>query len=184
MLAIMSVSDANNLVHNFNWHNPSWDLFIFLFWAVASIMYAFAAGRGRAISLLMSLYIAKLLVLQAPWLTNAINGKFPSALLSLQQLVSFLVIFILAFVLLSRYAFRTSLDSRHLGSVPFTMAFSFLQVGLLINTILSYLAIAGRTFSPLVTLIFVSDVANFLWTIAPLTLLILLGRLFADRHEL
>ncbi len=180
----MSFADVNQLIHNFNWHNPSWDLFIFLFWAVASIMYAFAAGRGRVISLLMSLYISKLLVLQAPWLTNAINSKLPSTLLSLQQLVTFLIIFILVFILLSRYAFRTSLDSRHLASVPFNVVFSFLQIGLLINTILSYLAIAGRSFSPLVNLIFVSNVSNLLWTLLPLAFLIFLGRSVTDRHEL
>jgi hypothetical protein len=75
MLALMSVTDANSLVNNFDWRTPSWDLFIFLFWGVASVFYAFAAGRGRIISLLMSLYIAKLMVYQAPWLTNAIDQK-------------------------------------------------------------------------------------------------------------
>ncbi|HYV33599.1 MAG TPA: hypothetical protein VE973_02020, partial [Candidatus Limnocylindria bacterium] len=102
MLEIISVSQANNILHSFNWHNPSWDLFIFLFWGGASLLYAFAAGRGRVIALLMSLYIAKLLVLQAPWLPNAINKQLPSSLFSLQQLVSFLIIFVLLFVLLSR----------------------------------------------------------------------------------
>ena len=66
----MSVADANQLIQNFNWHNPSWDLFILLFWAVAGIIYAFASGRGRVISMLMSLYIAKLLVL--PSLVSAL----------------------------------------------------------------------------------------------------------------
>ena len=144
----MSVADANNLVSGFNWHQPSWDLFIFLFWGVASVFYAFAAGRGRIISMLMSLYIAKLLVLQAPWLTNAINQKLPGSFASLQELVSFLLIFVVLFVLLSRYAFRTSADGRHFGSIPFTLVFAILQIGLLINTILGYLALSGKTFSP------------------------------------
>lgn len=180
----MSVADVNNLVHSFNWHSPSWDLFIFLFWAVAGVMYAFAAGRGRVISLLMSLYISKLLVLQAPWLATAINSKLPGSLFSLQQLVSFLLIFIILFILLSRYAFRTSADGRHLSSFPFVVIFSFLQVGLLINTILSYLAVSGKSFSPLVSLIFVSDMASFTWLLLPLGFLVLLGRIVTDRHEI
>ncbi len=180
----MSVADASNLINGFNWHTPSWDLFIFLFWAVASVFYAFAAGRGRSISMLFSLYIAKLLVLQAPWLTNAINQKLPSNLASLQQLISFLVIFVVIFILLGRYAFRTSADGRHFGSIAFTLIFSFLQIGLLINTILSYLAVSGKSFSDLVTFIFLSNASGFIWLIAPLIFLIILGRSVADPSEI
>ena len=183
MLAIMSVSDANNLVHGFNWHTPSWDLFIILIWGVASVFYAFAAGRGRIISLLFSLYIAKLLVLEAPWLATAINNKLPSNFASLQQLVSFLLIFIVLFILLSRYAFRTSADGRHFGSIPFTIVFALLQIGLLINTILGFLAVSGKTFSPLITIIFLSNGAAFVWLLLPLVFLIILGRSIADPTE-
>jgi len=183
MLSLISVSDANNLLHNFNWHSPSWDLFILLIWGVASVFYAFAAGRGRIISLLFSLYIAKLLVLQAPWLTNAINNKLPSSFASLQQLVSFLLIFIILFILLSRYAFRTSADGRHFGSIPFTLVFAVLQIGLLINTILGFLAVSGKTFSPLITFIFLSNASAFIWLLLPLGFLIILGRSIADPTE-
>ena len=179
----MSVSDANNLVHSFNWHSPSWDLFILLFWAVASLFYAFAAGRGRIIVMLFSLYIAKLLVLEAPWLTNAINQKLPGSLASVQQLVSFLLIFVVLFILLSRYAFRTSADGRHFGSIAFSLIFAVLQVGLLINTILGYLAVSGRTFSGLINLIFLSNSSGFFWLLAPLVFLIILGRSIADPTE-
>lgn len=183
MFSVISVSDANSLLHGFNWHQPSWDLFVFLIWGAASVFYAFAAGRGRIISLLFSLYIAKLMVFEAPWLTNAINQKLPSGLASLQQLVSFLIIFALLFMSLSRYAFRTSADGRHFGSIPFTLVFAILQIGLLINTILGYLAVAGKNFSPLISLIFLSGASNFIWLVAPLLFLIILGRSVADPTE-
>ena len=183
MFVNIDINQANNLVHNFNWHSPSWDLFILLFWGVASAIYAFSAGRGRVISLLMSLYIAKLLVLQAPWLTSALNQKLPSGLSSIQQLVSFLIIFIVLFVLLSRYAFRTSADGRHFGSIIFTLIFAVLQIGLLINTVISYLSPTSGTFSPLISLLFISGAANFIWLILPLIYLIILGRSIADPTE-
>ncbi|MDR3642299.1 MAG: hypothetical protein P4L74_01560 [Candidatus Doudnabacteria bacterium] len=184
MLAIITVDGANQIIHNFNWHTPSWDLFILLFWAVASIFYAFSAGRGRIISLLMSLYIAKLFVLQAPWLGNSVGQALPNTLSSIQQLVSFLIIFVILFVLLSRYAFRTSADGRHFTAIPFAIVFAVLQVGLLINTILSYLAVSGKTFSDLITLIFLSGPADFIWLVAPLVFLIILGRAVADPNEI
>jgi hypothetical protein len=183
MLALITVTQANSMVHSFDWKTPSWDLFVFLFWAIASAFYAFSAGRGRIISLLMSLYITKLFVLQAPWLSNAINQKLPGSLSGIQQLVSFLIIFILIFILLSRYAFRTSADKGHLASIPFALIFSVLQVGLLINTILGYLAVSGRTFSPLVTTIFLAPPADFIWLTLPLLFLILLGRVISSPEE-
>ncbi len=183
MLSLISPAEANLLIHNFNWRSPSWELFIFLFWGVAAVFYAFSAGRGRIISLLMSLYIAKLMVLEAPWLSNAINQKLPGNLASMQQLISFSLIFILLFVLLSRYAFRTSADGRHFSSIPFTLVFSVLQVGLLINTVLVYLSVSGLYFSPLINLIFVSGGAGFFWLLAPLVFLIVLGRSVADPTE-
>ncbi len=179
----MSVSDANNLISSFNWHNPSWDLFIFLGWGVASVMYAFSTGRGRSISLLFSLYIAKLMVLEAPWLNSALDNRLPSTLASLQQMVSFLIIFVLLFILLSRYAFRTSADGRRFGSIAFILVFSVLQVGLLISTILGFLAISGQTFSPLVTFMFISGPSGFVWLILPLLFLIFLGKSIAHRSE-
>ncbi|MBI5530668.1 MAG: hypothetical protein HY918_04170 [Candidatus Doudnabacteria bacterium] len=181
---MISTNEANQLIQNFNWHTPSWDLFIILFWGVASVFYAFAAGRGRIISLLMSLYIAKLLVLEAPWLTSAINQKLPSSFASLQQLVSFLIIFVALFILLSRYAFRTSADGRHFGSIPFALVFAVLQVGLLINTILGFLAVSGKTFSPLVSFLFLSNSSGFIWLLLPLVFLIVLGRSIADPNEI
>jgi hypothetical protein len=87
------------------------------------------------------------------------------------------------FVLLSRYAFRTSADGRHFGSIIFTLAFAVLQVGLLINTILSYISPAPGTFSSLISLIFISPTANFIWLILPLLYLIILGRSIADPTE-
>lgn len=179
----MSVSEANSLVNSFNWNQPSWDLFIFLFWAVASVFYAFAAGRGRIVVLLMSLYIAKLMVYEAPWISNAINQQLPSSFASLQQLVSFLLIFLVLFILLSRYAFRTSADGRHFGSIAFTLVFAVLQIGLLLNTILGYLYVSGKEFSPLVTFIFLSNSSAFIWLILPLIFLIILGRSVADPTE-
>ena len=184
MLAIISITDANTLVHNFNWGAPSWDLFILLGWAVASLFYAFAAGRGRIISLLMSLYIAKLLVLEAPWLTSAVNGKLSGSLAGFQELITFLIIFIILFIFLGRYAFRTSADGRHFGSIAFGTVFSFLQIGLLISTVLSYITATGKLFSPLITIIFLSNYSGFIWTLLPLGFLILLGRSIADPAEI
>lgn len=180
---MISADQISSLVKSFNWHTPSWDLFILLFWAGAAVFYSFSAGRGRVISLLVSLYITKLLVMEAPWLALALDQKLPGSLAGLQQLVSFLVIFLVLFIFLSRYAFRTSVDGRKITFLPFVFLFSLLQVGLLINTVLTYLSGSGREFSPLVSLLFLGHTASFVWLVLPLVFLIIMGRLVADATE-
>lgn len=180
---LIDTTQATQLVQNFNWHTPSWDLFILLIWGVGALLYAFSAGRGRIVSLLMSLYIAKLLVIEAPWITQAVNQKLTGGLVGLQQMVSFVLLFVVLFILLSRFAFHTSADRKHLGSIPFALVFAVLQIGLLIQTILSYLAATGKEFSPLVTTIFLSNGAGFAWLLAPLLFLIALGNFISSRND-
>ncbi len=185
MLSLITVNQANGLIHNFNWHNPSWDLFIFLFWVVAAVIYAFTAGRGRIINILISVYMSKLLVIEAPFLTQELSKRLPQSVFALQQLITFVILFLLLFLFLGRYAFRTSADGRHLGSVVFGLIFSFLQIGLLINIILTFLPASTQGgFSDLVQTVFIKNPASFIWLIIPLVYLIILGKHVADPNEI
>lgn len=185
MIAIDTVSQIPQQIHAFNWHSPSWDLFIFLFWLVASVFYTFAAGRGRIINILISVFMAKLLTLEAPFLTDAIKARLPENLFALQQLIVFAIIFFLLFTFLGRYAFKTSADSRKMASIVFGLFFSILQIGLLLNTVLTLMpqAVQG-SFSPLVQTVFIKNPATFIWLIAPLVYLITLGKHISHHDEL
>ncbi len=179
------IEQFQQLVQTFNWHSPSWDLFIILFWLVASVIYAFAAGRGRILTILMSVYISQLIVLQAPFLSDQVAKKLPNAALSLQQLATFAILFIVLFIFLGRYAFKTSADSRRMSSVGFGIVFAFLQIGLLINIVINYLPTVNRdTLAPLIQTLFVKDPASFVWLILPVVFLIALGRFISERSEL
>ena len=185
MISTVAVGQISQMAHNFNWHTPTWDLFILGAWALGSVLYAFTAGRGRIINILMSVYIAKLLVHEAPFLNTAITQHLPASLLSLQQLAVFVIVFLILFMFLGRYAFRTSADGRQMGAMLFGLIFSVLQIGLLINTILSYLPVTvQQNFQPLTQTLFIKDPAGFIWLIAPLVFLILLGKFIADPNEL
>ncbi len=179
------ISNLQKLVQGFNWHTPSWDLFVLLFWIVGSVLYAFAAGRGKILTILVSVYMAKLLVLEAPFLSDALNSKLNINMASLQQLAAFVVLFVLFFIFLGRYAFRSSADSRRITSLGFGLIFAFLQMGLLINIVFSYLPDHVKmSFSPLLHFIFLHPNAGFIWLIAPVVYLVLLGRFLSDRTEL
>ncbi len=181
----MPLNETTELVRAFDWHAPSWDLFIFLFWLVASVFYTFASGRGRIINILFSVYIAKLLTLEAPFLTEAISSRLPENILAVQQLVVFVILFLLIFIFIAKYAFQTSADHRKIRSLFFGLLFSLLQIGLLINTVLTLLPLTVQSsFSPLIQTLFILDPASFIWLVAPLGFLVALGRYISHHNEL
>ncbi len=183
MLAF-SMSEIQSAASAFNWSQPSWDLFILGAWALGSVIYAFTAGRGRVINILISVYIAKLLVHEAPFLSDVITKNLPSSLFAMQQLATFVIVFLILFIFLGRYAFRTSVDGRQMGALFFGLIFSILQIGLLINTIVVFLPVGVKeSLGPLVQLVFLKDPASFIWLVLPLGFLIVLGRHISDPNE-
>ncbi|QQS23017.1 hypothetical protein IPM19_00385 [bacterium] len=177
-------STIQMLIKTFNWHTPSWDLFILLFWLVASVIYAFSSGRSRILTILISVYMAQLLVIEMPFLGEVVSDKLNVATGTLQQLAAFVILFIILFIFLGRYAFKSSADGREFKAIGFGLLFSFFQVGLLINIVLGYLPdYVQNTFSPLVTYIFLHEYSNFIWLALPVVFLVVIGRFISDRRE-
>lgn len=173
-----------DLVKAFNWYTPSWDLFIILGWLVASVMYAFAAGRGRILTVLLSIFMAKLLVIEAPFLSTEVAGRLSVATLSLQQLATFGILFTIFFVFLGRYIFKTSADTKQVRGLIFSLVFAVLQVGLLVSTILSMLPLhVKESFSVLINTVFINQTATFVWLVLPVVFLVVLGRFVSDNIE-
>jgi hypothetical protein len=110
--------------------------------------------------------------------------KLPNASLSLQQLATFAILFAVLFIFLGRFAFKTSADRRSLMSIPLGIVFAFLQIGLLINIVVSYLPMAYKeTMAPLLQFLFIKDPASFVWLVLPVVFLIVLGRFISERSE-
>ncbi len=174
----------HQMITSVNWHTPSWDLFILAAWAAVSVVYTFAAGRGRVVNILISLYVAKLLVLEMPFLTDIIDKKFNLPLASLQHLAAFVAVFLVLFMLLGRYVFRTSSDSHEFSAMFFSLIFSVLQIGLLINIILSFLPSGVQAnFSQLIQTMFIKNPASFVWLVIPLVYLVVLGKFLSEDDE-
>ncbi len=177
-------TEFQHLVRTFNWHSPSWDLFILLFWLVASVLYAFASGRGRLLSILVSVYMAKLLVLEAPFLQTIVNAKLNIVTASLQTLATFGALFLVLFFFLSKYGFRTSAEGRGGFSLAFGVPFAFLQIGLLLNIVLSFVPVnVQQSLHPLIQFLFLHIGAGFVWLIAPVVYLIVFGRFVSHRSD-
>lgn len=172
-----------DVLHSINFTNPSWDAFIFFAWIVVSLVYSFSAGRGRIIAILVAVYMAELLVIQAPFLSSAVEAKLELTVY-LARLVTFLVLFAFFFMVLSKFVFRTSVENnRGVLTWVFSFIFAVLQVGFLISVILSFLPDATKaSFAPLVKLVFISNTAAFVWLLLPIVFLVIVGRRISDHR--
>ncbi len=167
-------SMAGSAAGAINLANPSWDLFILLFFVVGALLYGFTLGRERVIVLIIAVYMALAVIGNAPYLhdfqTKIAVGNFFAF-----QITTFLGVFLLLFFFLSRSALMRSLTLSDEGKWWHVLLFSFLQVGLLISMTLSYLPkeVTDNLLAP-TRLIFVSDQGRFIWIILPILAMMML----------
>ncbi|MDD5043221.1 MAG: hypothetical protein PHD51_00955 [Patescibacteria group bacterium] len=161
-------------ISSVNWSNPSWDLLIFVFFIVVSLLYGLSLGRDRIIVILVSIYMALAVVNTAPYIKGLqaeinINNFF------VFKITTFLGVFLVLFFLLSRSGLMgTIAKSRGLGKWWQVILFSFLHVGLLISVVLSYLAPeAVSKLAPLTKDVFTGDAGRFFWLVAPIVAIVL-----------
>lgn len=162
---------------NVNWLEPSWDMFIVLFFVIASLLYGISLGRDRIIVILVSIYMALAIVNYIPFITAftariSVNDAFAL------RVSVFLGIFILLFFFLSHSALlRTLGHAAAQGPLWQVMIFSFLHVGLLISVTLSFFPRDLATvLSPLTQGFFTSDIARAAWVSLPVLAMVMLGR--------
>jgi hypothetical protein len=173
-----AASDATNAATSFastiNWAQPSWDLFIILFFLVAGLLYGLSLGRDRIIVILISIYMALAVVNTAPYV-GALNAAGGASSVVALRVSGFLVVFIVLFFLLSRSALlKTVASSDTPGRWWQVILFSILHVGLLVSITLSFLPPgAASKLASLTQKIFVTDLARFIWIVAPIVAMVL-----------
>lgn len=177
-------SIGQNLVANVNWAQPSWDLFIVLFFIIAGFLYGLSLGRDRVIVILVAIYMALAVVNTAPYIGN-IQGDLGVANVFVFRISAFVAIFIVLFFLLARSALlQTIANSDSRGTWWQVMLFSFLHVGLLISIVLSFLPKnASDNLAQLTKSFFVTETARFLWIIGPIVAMILIKGGAAEKKK-
>lgn len=175
MIFTSLVADTGSWMANFNWAEPTWDLFIILFFVVAALLYGMSLGRDRIIVILVSIYMALAVVNTAPYI-NDVTGEVGVDQFFVVKITAFVGVFVVLFFLLSRSALlATVANSDSKGSWWQVIIFSILHVGLLISITLSFLPeSSAEHLAPLTRTLFVHETARFLWIIAPIALMILL----------
>jgi len=177
--ATEATAQSTSLLGAVDWSQPSWDLFIILFFVIAAFLYGLSLGRDRIIVILVSIYMSLAVATNAPFLRDIgfqenINNTLNS--LFFVKISMFLFVFILLFFLLSRSALlKTIGTSDDSGRWWHVILFSFLHVGLIISIVLSFLPPdAVNNLSPLMRQIFTSDIGRFIWIVGPILAMIVI----------
>lgn len=181
---VQSTNTAKNLVANINWAQPSWDLFIILFFIVAALLYGFSLGRDRVIVILISIYMALAVVNSLPFISSQTAALGVDNFFGF-RVSAFVAVFIALFFLMSRSALLSTVaSSDNAGSWWQVLLFSFLHVGLLISITLSFLPSgAVNHLAPLTQTLFVKDMARFIWIVAPIAAMIVIKGGAAEKKK-
>ncbi len=180
----LNVEAASEAINNINWLQPSWDLFIVLFFVVASLIYGVSLGRDRIIVILVAIYMSLSIVNYVPYVSEFSASISVNDAFALRVSV-FIGIFILLFFFLSHSALLKTLGNGAVqGALWQVMLFSFLQVGLLISVTLSFFPqdLANVLSAP-TRAIFVSDQATTFWILAPVIVMAIMGSFGDDEYR-
>ena len=177
-------TQAKSFVANINWSQPSWDLFIILFFIIAALLYGMSLGRDRVIVILISVYMALAVVNTAPFIGN-FQTDIGISQFFVFRVSAFVVVFIALFFLMSRSALLSTVASSDTqGAWWQVLLFSFLHVGLLISITLSFLPpSASSHLAQMTQTIFVGDMGRFLWIVAPIAAMILIKGGAAEKKK-
>lgn len=172
-------STSQSVFGTIDWSNPSWDLFIILFFIIAAFLYGLSLGRSRIVVILVSIYMALAVVTNAPFLRDVgiqdqINETIES--LFVFKISAFIFVFIVLFFMLSRSALLKAISPNDdQGRWWHVFLFSFLHVGLIISIVLSFLPPeSSEGLAPLTRTIFTSDIGRFAWIVGPILAMVLI----------
>ncbi|MFH1597544.1 MAG: hypothetical protein ABIB97_00540 [Patescibacteria group bacterium] len=169
LIAAATETATNSNLASFDFSKPSWDLFIVLFFVIASLLYGISLGRDRIIVILVSIYMSLAIVNTAPFLPNIETRIMVNDVVVL-KISTFLAVFIALFFLLSRSGLlKTIASGDQKGSWWQVIVFSILHVGLLISVTLTFLPqnVIDEKFSTITKTLFIGDWAQFVWIVAP-----------------
>ncbi len=154
-----------------NWTQPSWDLLVLFVFLAAVFLCGIVLDKSRFVILLISIYIALVVMDAFTCLRKITPGAFLEKIFNFQIIIFFFLFFVLLFFL-PRSGFFQGIGGR--GRWGEIILFSVLHAGLLISVTFSFLPAEFLKQSlPFTQIIFNSDLARFLWITLPVIVIIL-----------
>ncbi len=176
-MANQEILKVINQIRSIDFSLDSWDLLILLFLGAGSVLYAHLfVNRGKIMPVLVSTYMAFVLVNFAPFLGPNLAVKLGFSELYLLRLLAFAVTFLVVLYVLSRVLLQAPVGSETFGVLP-SFLLALTQIGFLAAVLISYLPEeTTEQFSDFLQRLFVGTEALFYWAAASVILLLILGR--------
>jgi len=148
------------------WFTPTWDLFVILFLIVAAFLLGLTIGRNKIIILLISTYIAIVVINFFPFSEVFEIPKTDENFI--YPIVIFIAVVFIFFVLLCNSAFKKVLRKTGDKSIFQIVLFSLFCIGLILSVILSFFPKnLVATFNPITQKLFMIELSRFLWALVP-----------------
>ena len=171
-------SNVSSLTASLEDFSISWDLGVIVFLFIAGFIYAFTVGQKKLVFLMISSYIAYLLVGMAPYLDDFIKDM-PDINKFAARGGAFLILTLIIFFLSSGSIFRLSFKVRRGDGAPIWQqaVLSFSVAGFLISSCLALLPSSYyNNLSTLTQEFFLLNNTHFWWALVSVVVLILLKK--------
>lgn len=156
------MTNASQALNKVNFSNPTWDIFLALFFITCAFLYGVFLGRDKIVNLIIVIFFSYLLTVNLDFLSNIIKN-FTESQFSILKLILFILILFILFFIITKKSILSSV-SNYVSSWWHVLCFSIIHTGLLISLALSLLsndllAVFGKT----VNMIFINPQAVFIW---------------------
>lgn len=159
--------DIQNAVNSINWTSPSWDLFVIVIFVAGIFLYSLGLGKDKTFVILISSYISLALVSKLSLIQEVLGFQLGGSFIN--DSAVFLGGTLFLFFVLSNSTF-TSVFDQGLDRSWFQMTvMSFLQIGLMVSVIVSFLTPEETAeLSDFMKSFFADSQSQFIWLISPI----------------
>ncbi len=159
--------DIQSTINSINWTSPSWDLFVVVIFVAGIFLYSLGLGKDKTFVILISSYISLALVEKLSLIREVLGFQIGGSFIN--DSAVFLGGTLFLFFVLSNSAFTSVFDQGPDKSWFQMSVISFLQIGLMISVVVSFLTpeeTAGL--SDFMKSFFANDQSQFAWLISPI----------------
>lgn len=171
LLATNLINDATIALNKVNFSNPTWDIFLILFFITCAFLYGVFLGRDKIVNLIIVIFFSYVLTINLNFLTNIIKNLTESQF-SIVKLISFILFLFILFFAVTKRSILSSV-SNYVSTWWQVLCFSIIHTGLLISLALSLLnPDLLSVFGDGIKMIFINPQAVFMWVLLSILSLI------------
>lgn len=165
--------DFGSVIHSVSLTNPSWDLFVILAFVAGIGFYLLRRGGERAFWILLSTYISYAIITRLVLIERFLGWKMQNA--TTDKVMIFLIMILVVFFIVSKSVFVPAFRQGSRKAWFRTFIMSFLQIGLIVSLIVSFLTPQEvKNLSIFLRYFFGQDGAQLFWFLSPLAAIFLL----------